>query len=107
MKEAKTLCAGLDLLPENKQYRDEGCELAPSCLDCPLPRCVLDAPRGRAVLYKRRRDEEIVRACRHEGLSRAELAERFDISQRTVQRVLKAHGITKPSLRGRSRPEQS
>ena len=31
---------GLDLPPEYCHYRDEGCDLADSCLNCPLPRCI-------------------------------------------------------------------
>ncbi len=37
----------LDLLPEYCIYKDEGCKLAASCLDCPFPRCMDDQPRGR------------------------------------------------------------
>ena len=29
--------AEIDLPPEFCRYRDEGCELAESCLDCPFP----------------------------------------------------------------------
>ncbi len=30
---------GLDLPPEYCHYRDEGCDLAGFCLNCPLPIC--------------------------------------------------------------------
>ncbi|MBI2866625.1 MAG: acetylglutamate kinase [Chloroflexi bacterium] len=33
-----------DLLPEHALYRDEGCDLFPSCLRCPLPACRWDMP---------------------------------------------------------------
>ena len=36
-----------DLKPEFCHYKDEGCEYAPSCLECPYPQCLYDAPRGR------------------------------------------------------------
>ena len=36
--------ASLELLPERYPYRDEGCEVSPSCLKCPLPQCKYDEP---------------------------------------------------------------
>ncbi|MFC2011982.1 hypothetical protein ACFLVU_02510 [Chloroflexota bacterium] len=36
----------LDLPPEYCHYRDEGCDLAESCLNCPFARCVYDEPGG-------------------------------------------------------------
>ncbi|MFC1893128.1 hypothetical protein ACFLYR_03715 [Chloroflexota bacterium] len=38
----------LDLLPEYSRYRDEGCELAASCLHCPFPGCIYEQSRGRS-----------------------------------------------------------
>lgn len=77
-----------DLPPEFCQYRDEGCELAGSCLQCPLPRCVYDKPHGRQKVLKRMRDREIVRLFTSGGKSVKELAARFKVSTRTVQRAL-------------------
>ncbi len=34
-----------DLKPEYCQYRDEGCEYARACLECPFPQCLYDEPR--------------------------------------------------------------
>jgi hypothetical protein len=82
----------LDLLPENVHYRDEGCDMSPSCLACPLARCVYDTPHGKQVLLKRRRNEEIARLYCEERLSYNELARRFKLSARTVQRVLRGRG---------------
>ena len=36
-----------DLPPEYHHYRDEGCEMADSCLNCPFPQCIYDEPRNR------------------------------------------------------------
>jgi hypothetical protein len=36
-------------------YSDSGCELARSCLRCPLPRCQYDAPRSVGGTASRRR----------------------------------------------------
>lgn len=37
-----------DHLPEQMHYRDDGCSIAPRCLDCPLPACRYDLPPKRA-----------------------------------------------------------
>ena len=79
----------LDLLPECMRYRDEGCEFADSCLNCPFDRCIYELPRGRQYWLKRRRDKEMVRLFTIEGKTVRELALMVGVSQRTVQRALK------------------
>jgi hypothetical protein len=79
----------LDLPPEYCHYRDEGCEFADSCLNCPFPRCIYDESRGRQRWLKGQRDREIVRRFYIEGRGVKELALQFGVSQRTVQRTLK------------------
>ena len=80
---------GLDLPPEYCHYRDEGCDLADSCLNCPLPRCIYDQVGGKQRWLKRSRDREIMRLAGTQGSGVKELAMMFRISQRTVQRALK------------------
>ena len=74
-------------LPENYNYVDTGCELAPSCLECPLAICKYDDPtwhsRSRTVM----RDQEIVR-LRTKGLRVADIAKIAKTSDRTVYRVI-------------------
>jgi len=82
----------LDLPPEYCHYQDNGCELAASCLNCPLARCIYDEPGGRQRYMKRLRNKEIVRLFASEGKDLKELAAIFGISQRTVQRALKREG---------------
>ncbi len=84
------LDAELDLPPEFCHYKDEGCELASSCLNCPFPQCTLDIPRGKQQFLKGQRDKKILEGYR-QGKKVARLAEEFDISQRTVQRVLQRY----------------
>jgi len=79
----------LDLPPEYCHYRDEGCEFADACLNCPLPKCIYDEPGGRQRWLKGQRDREMVRRFYIEGRGVKELALMFGISQRTVQRALK------------------
>ena len=77
-----------DLPPEYCHYRDEGCELAESCLDCPFPECIYDRRGGRQQWFKGLRDREMVRLFA-EGKEVKELASRFGVSRRTVQRALR------------------
>lgn len=77
-----------DRLPEQTRYRDEGCELHPTCLGCPLPQCRYDDPGGRQFGPRRHRDRE-VRRLHDQGLSVFEIAHRFGISVRTVYRIVR------------------
>jgi len=79
----------LDLPPEYCHYRDKGCEFANSCLNCPLPQCIYEQPRGRQRWLKRLRAREMIRLFTNGGKEVKELAAMFGVSQRTVQRVLK------------------
>ena len=79
----------LDLPPEYCRYRDEGCEFAASCLNCPLPKCIYEQHGGRQRWLKELRDKEVVRRFVVEGKGAKELALIFGVSQRTIQRVLK------------------
>lgn len=76
-----------DALPEFTRYRDSGCDVHPSCLTCPLPRCRYEEPGGLRALLNKTRDEQIA-AQRATGMPVAELATRFGVSRRTVFRVL-------------------
>jgi len=87
---------GLDLPPEYCHYRDEGCEFADSCLNCPLSKCIYDEPGGRQRWLKRQRDRQIVRLFTVEGKKAKELALMFGLSLRTVQRALKKSLLTPP-----------
>jgi hypothetical protein len=78
-----------DLPPEFCTYQDEGCEIAPSCLECPLPQCTLDLPRGLTSENKALRDEAICSIYRLEKIPAALLAKKFYISKRTVERALR------------------
>lgn len=77
-----------DLRPEYCRYKDEGCEYAPACLDCPFPQCLYDEPRGRQHWLKELRNREITRLFK-KGWKVGELAATFEVSERTVQRALK------------------
>ena len=80
----------IDALPENTEYQDGGCDLYPSCLTCPLPRCRYDDPGGAAAMLRTGRDATIIRLASSDGLTVDELATMFGVSRRTVFRVLRA-----------------
>ena len=77
-----------DLLPEEFPYEDKGCELFPSCLNCPFPYCIKEEPWGKERFLKRRRAERMLE-LKKEGKSINEIARIFEVSTRTVQRALK------------------
>ena len=89
MEMKTTINAEMDLLPEQCHYRDEGCELASSCLNCPFPECVLDEPGGKRKFLQEQRNSEIARLFDKEKKSVKELAHLFNLSVRTIQRALK------------------
>ncbi len=76
-----------DALPEEIKYRDDGCDIHPHCLTCPLPRCRYDEPGGVRAMLNAYRDEQIV-AQRHDGAPVDQIAERYRLSRRTVFRIL-------------------
>ena len=76
-----------DLLPEHYRYQDDGCDLFPSCLNCPLPQCRYDEP-GRRQKRKELRNSEMLRLL-GEGKGIKELAQRFGVSKRTVYRIMR------------------
>src|SRR2546426_10940407 len=63
-----------DSLPERTGYRDDGCELHPQCLTCPLPRCRYDEPGGLTGLLHGLRGPRIV-GLKARGVAGAESAE--------------------------------
>ena len=76
-----------DSLPEVTRYRDDGCDIHPQCLTCPLPRCRYEDPGGLKGLLNGMRDREIVR-LKARGMPVEDIADEFGVSRRTVFRVL-------------------
>lgn len=89
MQLEKAFDTEMDLPPEYCRYQDEGCEFSQTCLNCSLPVCVYDEPRGRQRWLKSQRDREMIRLFEKEGKRAPELAVMFSVSRRTVQRALK------------------
>ena len=78
---------------EYDHYADTGCELAPSCLACPLPVCIEDVPAGWLRRNRRRLYElGIARAITEESLTAEQAAARFRVSPRTIYRIKRRCG---------------
>jgi DNA invertase Pin-like site-specific DNA recombinase len=77
------------MIDNEYNWKDEGCEFYPSCLNCPLPRCIEDEPGGRQRIRKQVRDDKIA-DLRRNGKSITEIADIFGISKRSVYRALAA-----------------
>lgn len=82
----------VDLLPEDVKWQDEGCEFSSSCLNCPLPRCIEEEPRGKQKLRMSARARRM-KELRQDGNSVEEIARLFDVSKRTVQRALETMSL--------------
>ena len=75
---------------EYANWKDSGCALQPSCLSCPLERCIEEVPRGRQ--RQRMSDRAAAMAAlRRQGSTAGQVAEAFGVSLRTVQRALQQH----------------
>lgn len=81
-------------LPEDAIYRDTGCRISPSCLRCPLPRCIYDEPNPRSAFALLRAEEllvaEKVIALRAAGSPVEVIAQEMGRSRRSIYRYLAA-----------------
>ncbi len=84
----------ISIIPDNSNWTDKGCELFHSCLNCPLPRCIEEKPRGKQMFKISTRARKI-KELKNLGKTTYEIALKLHISQRTVQRALKASGGTR------------
>jgi len=76
-----------DIIPDDLNWKDTGCELYQSCLHCPREHCIEDEPRGRQKVRLSRRSLNMI-ALKEQGKSAREIAGIFEVSIRTVQRAL-------------------
>ena len=78
-----------DPLPDYSDYRDRGCDLFPSCLKCPMPKCRHDLQAQGKRSARMLRNKEIFRQRITSGKSTAYIAAEFDLSKRTIQRIVR------------------
>ena len=82
----------VDALPEHSDYVDTGCSVAPSCLRCPLARCIEDEPvraAARRAAFDRR-NREIAYIYRRYSVPAELLATTYGMTRRQVFRILSA-----------------
>ena len=68
-------------------HSDQGCHLAPSCLNCPFPVCYLDDRKKVELHVLRLKERELVKEM--ESLPSAVAATRLGVSERTYFRMLR------------------
>jgi len=66
---------------------DDGCEVAPKCLECPLPQCKHDDPWGYRRHQLKQRDCRILEEMEQKDLSVGEAAKIFGVTTRTIRRM--------------------
>ncbi len=88
----------VDTVPELYPYRDTGCEVSRSCLNCPLPQCKYDNPTWFQHHRRMARDFKVLNAMRSEELTVEEAAQRFSVTARTIFRILRRSGQAVPDL---------
>lgn len=74
----------MDRSSETSHWKDDGCEIAPHCLSCPLPACRYDLPPKRAGALMR---EAQLRELLNAGHSACEAALMMGVSRRTIFRL--------------------
>ena len=78
----------VDAVPEFYPYEDTGCEVASSCLNCPLPQCRYDDPAWYQKNRRLAKDFKVFTAIKNEQLSVEEAADRFSVTIRTIFRIM-------------------
>lgn len=99
MEEILELPARSDALPEYVDYRDSGCDLYVSCLNCPLPQCRYEVNGGASAILRTGRDASIIAAAKRDGTTVDDLARMFGLSRRTIFRVLERGRRPRPGHR--------
>ena len=66
---------------------DDGCEVAPKCLECPLPQCKYDDPWGYLRQLRQQRDAQMLEEIYQRGLTFDEAAKVYGVSARTIYRA--------------------
>ena len=72
--------------PDSREDEDTGCILAPACLSCPFPICKHDSPTQGPKHYIR--NMSIRAHVRDDGWEIERVAEKFNLTKRSVERVM-------------------
>lgn len=104
MLKSPSASSSVDTVPEFYHYEDTGCEVSPSCLSCPLPRCKYDDPVWFQLHRRMARDLKVWSTMQSEGLTVVAAAERFSVTVRTVFRIMRRCRETASELEGAAIP---
>jgi len=80
---------GIEGSQEFFHYEDTGCEISTSCLTCPLPQCKYDDPVWFQKCQRLAKDLKVIRAMQKEDLSVEAAALKFDVTVRTIFRIMR------------------
>lgn len=70
-------------------YPDTGCDAAPSCLSCPLPRCVFDVTRAEREGDRLADRAAQIRTMRAKGMTTAQICSALNITKSMMFRDLR------------------
>ena len=82
--------------PQFEHPPDHGCEVAPMCLECPLPQCKYDDPRGDLRQLRQQKDAQLLGEMKQRSLSIDEAAKLFGVTTRTIFRISRRHHKSTP-----------
>ena len=74
---------------DHDRQLDTGCEVSPSCLQCPLEKCRFDDPAWFRQHQQWNQDLRVLKTMRVEGLTVGQAAQRFSVTTRTIFRTLR------------------
>lgn len=77
-----------DAFADTRHWVDDGCDVSPSCLTCPLPVCRYDIQGGIKMLASIRRNEQIM-LLHSQGHTAEFISGQVGISLRSVFRILR------------------
>ena len=80
-----------DALPEDTDFPDTGCSIAPRCLRCPLARCIEEEPQRAAARLAAfaRRNREIAYIYRRYHPTIDMIATTYGLTRRQVFRIVR------------------
>ena len=84
--------------PKSACLPDTGCEVSPTCLDCPLSQCKLDDPDWYRYWLLRTKHLAISQAIERDGLTVESAASRFGVTTRTIRRARRTCRLAKRLL---------
>lgn len=82
--------------PDAHVPTDDGCEASPSCLTCPLERCLLELPQVQQYVARNTERYKAMWERLRQGVPIREVAEEFHLSPRSIYRGLKSRNLPLP-----------